>query len=324
MYVDQLENLNLLIAERKIRQNEISQAIDAWVEMEYGISNFTKITDKYFGNIADSRTRLVLCRQIPSVRTEDIACHIGSRVLGYDLLSLSFLDDSFSCDNHEKKSYLHIPWVTHGRNSNLYFDHKRIVDGLLSDQTGKPLSSIATKNGVAGNLLCEYHFHLRKDLFAESSPVLDVSDLHRIYLKEAKRKPASAFVLNENGVSVRKKIENGEEIFRPGSEWYYPIFYLWFLTGKMVMLETYDNPLAQVSEARKLFEKTMIRIEQAIGLKPLVLKVPPLDERMLAFPKKVIENPSVLNDIYQKNIQKNTGDSVLFFREIADTVLSLA
>lgn len=324
MYIDQLENLDLLIAERKTRQNEISQAVDAWVEMEYGISNFTKITDEYFGNAADNRARLVLCRQIPSVRTEDIACYIGSRLLGYNLLSLSFLDDSFSCDNHEKKSYLHIPWATHGRKNNLYFDHKRIIDGLLSNQTGKPLSSIAIKSDMAVNLLYEYHFRMRKDLFAETSPVLDVSDLHRIYLKEAKIKPASAFVLNQNGVSVRKQIEDGEEIVRPGSEWYYPIFYLWFLTGKMVMLETYDNPLAQVSEAKKLFEKTMIKIEQAIGLKPLVLKVPPLDERMLAFPKKVVENPSILNDIYQKNIQKNTGDSVLFFREIADTILTFA
>lgn len=324
-YINQLGDLATLIGERISQHSAISQATDAWIAEAYGIENFTAVTEQYFGTTDEQNTRLVLCRQIPSVRVEDIACTLGSQILGHSLLSLPFIDDTFSSENHEKKSYLHVPWASHGRKGDLYFTAERIVDGDIMRYVGKPLSSIPTKGHIAGTYLHEYHFAMRTKVFGDAGAVADVSELHRMYVRLAKKKPSFLYVQDADGVMRRTRTENVDfstETFRPPSEWYYALFYAWFLSGKMVILETYDNPLAQVSQAKILFEETMRAVRARTGYLPLVLKVPPLDQRMLALPRKIVENPTLLVDVVHDCQEIATDSSVTFFIEIAERILA--
>ena len=324
MYVHQLEHLDALITERKLQQSEISQKIDAWIYNEYGIYDFTDITDSYFGKENDDKTQLMLCRQIPSVRTEDIVCNIASRILGHNLLSLSFIDDSFSTDNHEKKSYLKIPWASHGRKGNLFYNTQPIFESDIESHVKKPLSSIKTKENIFGTYLHEYHFNLRKSVFPDTNQIGDASDLLRMYLKNSRTKPSYIYVLDKNNVYTKvhpNEVDLDTVKFRPAGEWYYPIYFSLFMTGKRILLETYDNELAQVSQAKILFEHTMRKVEKMTGMQPMVIKIPALDERMLSFPKKVIDNPCIIEEILDRSLLFSKTDSVKLFNSIANLVL---
>ncbi|MBP6854973.1 MAG: hypothetical protein KBD26_01635 [Candidatus Pacebacteria bacterium] len=322
MYITKLEALRPAIDERLARRDEIHKSINSWIEKSYGIKDFIEITRNYF-KLEDGKTYLTLCRQIPSVRTEDLACNIGAGVLGYPILSLPFLDDTFSPNNHEKRSYLNFKWADYGRKKNLYVYGERIVDGSIMDYSGMPLSMIKTSSHIPGETLPEFHFGLRAKVFGENDTLIDVSNLDRIYVRASINKPEYVFSI-ENSLSKKKHISeiDIEDInYRPISEWYYPLYLSWFLDGSMVLLETYDNELSQVSEAKKLFEHTVDLIENGTGLRPLVLKVPPLDDKMLYMPKHVINCPSAINDISALFLKRNTGDSVSFFSDIADAVI---
>ncbi len=322
MYITKLETLESIIKDRLVRRDEIHKSINSWIERSYGIKDFIGITKKYFGLDGD-KTHLTLCRQIPSVRTEDLACKIGANVLGYPLLSLPFLDDTFSPNNHEKRSYLNFKWADYGRKKNLYFYGERIVDGSIMDYSGLPLSMIKTSSHIPGETLPEFHFGLRAKVFGESDALVDVSNLDRIYVRSSVKKPDYVFSI-ENRVSKKKHISEVDiegVNYRPISDWYYPLYFSWFIDGSMILLETYDNELSQVSEAKKLFESTVNLIESGTGFKPLVLKVPPLDDKMLCMPKHVINCPSAIDSITSRFLDKKTGDSVSFFSDIADAVI---
>ncbi len=322
MYITNLEALKPIIDERLARQDEIHKFINSWIEKSYGIKNFIQITKSYFG-LNENKTYLTLCRQIPSVRTEDLACRIGADVLGYPLLSLPFLDDTFSPNNHEKRSYLNFKWADYGRKKNLYIYGERIVDGSIMDYSGMPLSMIKTSSHIPGDTLPEFHFGLREKVFGKDDTLIDVSNLDRIYVRAATSKPEYVFSI-ENNLSRKKhisEIDIENKNYRPISEWYYPLYLSWFLDGSMVLLETYDNELSQVSEAKKLFESTVNFIESGTGLRPLVLKVPPLDDKMLCMPKHVINCPNAIEHISSNFLDRKTGDSVSFFSDIADAVI---
>ena len=321
-YIEDLEKIESLVAERKSKQLDIIRAIDAWVEDDYGIKNFSKMTDEYLNN-SSSITRFGLWRQIPSVRVEDIGCYIGSKILGYEIVSLSYLDDSFSSNNHEKRSYVDTIWTGHGRKNKLYVYGKKILDCSMPNEVNRPLSKIKVRSGSDSVYLHDYHFDLRKKVFGTNN-VIDVSNLRSNYARMASKPPTSIFVINDQGRYKRvdsalfdlKKID-----FRPSADWYYPLYFACFLTGKMIMLETYDNPLAEVSEAKKLFEATMDLVEDNVGYRPLVLKIPPLDQKTLSIPKKLIEKPAIIDDILSKINPSTSGDSLIFFSTIYNEIL---
>lgn len=323
MYVTNLGALPDVISERQQCQKEIQAKTDSWVETQYGIKNFTGLSRNFFG-IDPQQTSLVLCRQIPSVRIEDIVCRITSDLLGYNLISLSFVDDTFSCENHEKKSYVHCRWADSGKKNIPFFRGERIVDGPLINYSGQPLSLITTSSHVPGRTVADFHFGLRASVFGSNDSLLDVSELHRCYTRTAGRKPEIVYSIQDGRAQKKSTADCDLEgaAFRPPSSWYYPLFFSWFLDGSMVMLETYDNELAQVSQAKVLFEQTMREIEAGVGVKPLVLKVPPLDEKMLALPKHVIASPDSLASIGEQFRGRVAGDSVQFMRDVAETVLT--
>lgn len=323
MYITELEALQPMIAERLVKQQSIRKKVDAWIKKAYGIKDFNAMTKAFF-RLKPEQTYLTLCRQIPSIRTEDIACFIGSKVLGHLLLSLPFIDDTFSVNNHEKRSYLHLKWAEYGRKKTLYFYGERIVDGSINDFSGKPLSAIRTSPHIQGTTISDFHFYLRDKVFGADDLRIDVSELDRMYVRSASKRPLDVYLFLD-GISKKmstKKINVYCSNYRPPSEWYYPLYFSWFLDGSMVLLETYDNELAQVSEAKKLFESTVEIVENAIGYRPLVLKVPPLDDKMLCMPKQIIAHPEAINEITQKFINRTSGRSVSFFSDIADAVIS--
>ncbi len=323
MYITNLEELSELVAERVSKQAKIREAVDAWVLKKYGIADFGAISRAYLGTNGPG-SRMVLCRQIPSVRIEDIACRITAELLGYPLLSLSFIEDTFSCDNHEKKSYLHLKWADFGKKKNVFMQGQRIVEGALLEYAGLPLAAIPTGPDIRGETVPEYHFALRAELFGSDNGLLDVSDLHRQYVRMAGSKPLQLY--SSAGGSVTKRpisecdLEGAQ--FRPAADWYYPLYFSWFLDGSLVMLETYDNELAQVSQAKKAFERTVQEIFMATGFNPLVLKIPPLDDKTLALPKKVIENPEAIAGLLAYFSGQAGGDSVQFISRVGDAVLN--
>lgn len=321
LYITNLDAVKPAVEERVSNQVEIRARVDKWVLETYGIKNFSHISRTALG-IQPGETCFALCRQIPSVRTEDIVCRIVGDLCGFPLLSLSFLDDTFSCDNHEKKSYLHVKWADWGRKKNLFFHGERLVPHTLQTYTGLPLSAIETGLATPGTTVADFHFGLRQNLFSDDK-LKDVSELHRTYVRAATRRPEQLFSWSEGktGKVASASCNLQEPSFRPPSSWYYPLFFSWFLDGSLVLLETYDNELAQVSKAKCLFEETMSTIKKATGLEPLVLQIPPLDEQMLAMPKKFIDDPGAIAKLRNNFSDKVTGDSVNFFRQLADGIL---
>lgn len=319
-YISDIQELRRELEVRLSRQREIRSAINAWIKRQYGIARFSDYAPSFF-NLEPGKSYLALCRQIPSVRIEDIACHIAAKLWDLPLLPIPFLDDSFSVDNHEKRSYMRLLWSDIGRNQTPYINGEKIFSGLINEHQRKILRSIMTKDGKN---LPDYHFDLRASVFGPET-LYDASDLHRSYLRNAERKPGEVVGFNEQDRAHRQSlelIELSENRFRPCAEWYYPLYFSWFLDGSMVLLETYENELAQVSEAKKLFNRTMQMIEHEVGLKPLVLQIPPLDETMLSMPRPILRNPDkALLDITQSVSGKMAGTSVEFLSLIARVAL---
>lgn len=319
-YISNIEELRRELQVRLSHQGEIRSAINTWIKRQYGIADFSDYAQSFF-HLEPGRSYLALCRQIPSVRVEDIACHIASKLWDMPLLPIPFIDDSFSVDNHEKRSYMRLLWTDIGRNRVPYTNGEKIFSGLINEHQRKILRSIMTKDGKN---LPDYHFDLRASVFGPET-LYDASDLHRSYLRNAERKPGEVVGFDEHDRAERQSLELIElsgNRFRPCAEWYYPLYFSWFLDGSMVLLETYENELAQVSEAKKLFTRTMQLIEHEVGLKPLVLQIPPLDEAMLCMPRPILRNPEkALLDISQSISGKMAVDSVEFLSLIAALVV---
>ena len=325
-YVETFTDLEKALAERKKNRGEISKILDAWVEKEYGIQNFSGVTEEYFGVTGTQKTYLSLVRHLPSVRTEDIACHIGSKILGYELKYVSFKDDLFSSDNHEKRSYLKVPHVSASKKKNLCIQYDNIADGSFGYYERKPLAYIATNASIAEKFVHEYHFNLHRSVLKRNDPT-DLSDLVRMYFNSCtKNKPQTVFALEGNRYTRMSidRVDFEKVMFKPPSSWYYPLYFCWFLLGNMVLLETYDNELAQVSEIKVLFEQSMQKVYDNVGMYPLILKVPELDLNMISFPKKIIQNPDIIDDIYNNNQDLSINCSATFFREISKQVLDLS
>jgi hypothetical protein len=108
---------------------------------------------------------------------------------------------------------------------------------------------------------------------------------------------------------------------RPPSHWYYPIYLSLFLTGEIILFETYENPNGGVPEAKILFEKAMIEVETGTGFLPLVVEIPPLTPSLLQCNRGVLEKPELLKGIDLSTI--NHGSTVSLVNQIADLVQKL-
>jgi dihydroorotate dehydrogenase len=89
----------------------------------------------------------------------------------------------------------------------------------------------------------------------------------------------------------------------------------------MVLFETYDNPLADVPQAKKMFEQAVDEVKRGTGHVPLVVKIPPLSMDMLYCNRHFLDNRDALSAVRESTEGTDMGDTVRDFRTIADAVI---
>jgi len=326
MYIRTRKEMETLLKERKKFKKEISEKIDFWAEEHYGIKDFLAIRGKHMPFLKNENAPYgFLARQIPSVCVEDVACFIGSKKIGLEPISMSFVQDNFSSSNAEKLNRVKIPWSRMTEGGKLIIRYENISTEKIPDIESFVLSGIPT---ASGETLPEFHAGLRQNVFGKEHRALDISGFWSDCLKESKNKPEFVY---ETGSGKAKKIflknVSGEIIhknIRPPSSWYYPLYFSCFLDGSMVLLETYENPNGEVYEAKKLFVRTMNEMKEIVGEYPLVLEIPPLLLEMRCINRDLVESEDWLKEINKKvSFNKFGEDGYLcqFFKNISEVIL---
>ena len=318
MYIATIEDLNRVLTERRIRRPNIRTALDAWVENEFGIPNFTAMRDDFFG-IAGNSTAFTLCRQIASLTVEHISAAIVARALGFSFLSPSFVEDIFCSNNTEKRSYVHVTWSDYGRKGSTFFRGERIVGESFEALSNVPLNIIRVAPRIGNETVPDFHGRLRKEMFGESV-VPDVSEFHRMCVRQATKKPRTLFVFN--GQKTEKMaisdVDLSQSNFRPSAEWYYPLFQAWFLDGSMALLENYDYA-KDGKGAEMLFEHSGRTLRDATGQLPVVLRIP-TEDSLLSIPRRIIRFPETILCFAERFSGRKEGDFSSLFAEVADAI----
>lgn len=327
MYVTNISELFSAVHERKQRSLEIERACDVWIRKTYGINSYSslKATHLAFLNTtssSDVQPYGVLARQIASICVEDVACYLGCRLIGLRPITLQFVKDSFSYENHDKRARVKIPWISTTRKGEKVVQNEKIVVLSQEEIAMRSLDAIETKFGVP---LITYHNRLRTRVFGSAFPCPDISLFHMDALKNSSFKPSYVFV-EKNGKAVKTYVREGcdyptETYIRPPAHWYYPLYLSWFLTGDMILLETYENQEGSVPEAKIMFERAMQQIESGTGFRPLILEIPPLTQDMLYCNSVFTAHNGVITlpDVSHVETTRLSRD---IFRQIADAVIA--
>ena len=325
MYITKREELRRLIEERKGRRAEILKRLEKWAEGGYGIPFFGDMVRRHFEpaftQYFEERTAGILARQVPSIMIEDVACFIFSQALGLRPVALSLLRDAFTDKNPDKVRRVNLPWASWSNSGHLVRRYERIVAFDNRALEGKVLRGITTKDG---NYLSEYHRLLRERVFGMRYDLHDASAFHVECLLKARILPE--YVWRETRLGYEEKVYRSQikaadfPYLRPPAEWYYPLYLSLFLDGRMVLLETYENPEASVPYARLLFEKTMRRLEREVGFRPLVVEILPLSKELMDYNRHLLEQPFPLEEILQ--ITRSEEDLVRMYEKITRKVIT--
>lgn len=299
MYIETASELAQRIRERRTQKDFIRALVNGWVKREYGIPDYYGILDTYFRDTtADGRPHAVLLRQIPSISLEDVAFYLVAQKLGLVPCSFPFVRDGFTTVNHEKMSRVQIPWVHKSKKGNIVLAHETVTCTAPNHLDRMALHRIGTRTGDS---LPEYHAGLRRALFPDfAGRDLDISDLDVLYMDAATNKPTTVFVELPDGLVTKRRFGSdysGAVFVRPPAAWYYPLQFCMFLTGNMVLFETYENPLGGVPEAKQLFEESVEKIVAGTGFTPLVVRIPPLSSPMLAMSRVLRDSPERVREL---------------------------
>lgn len=317
-----MEELNEELKRRKVLKGEIQNKLDNWIKIKYGIENFSRKFSTYFSVSAETQTVAVLARQIASVSTEDVACFIGTRLLGMKPVVATFFTDSFSSQNGDKRSRVKINWTSWSKKGNLIKTYEHLAIKSMDKLEHMLLNRIIT---IYGNNIPDFHLSLRSKFFGDSDCCLDVGALQKTFLLEATNKPTYWYIENENGYAKRSAdMSKIEQAVRPPADWYYPYYLSWFLDGSMVLLETYDNPNDDVPEIKDSFVNAMNLIHNNVGVYPLVVRTPILSSDMLSLNRHLLEKPKSLDELEQsaKRLDIENASLPYVFRSVADMVMA--
>ncbi|MEK7070157.1 MAG: hypothetical protein AAB818_02285 [Patescibacteria group bacterium] len=326
MYIRTRKELKFLLEERKKLEKTTNEKIGLWAKEKYGIKDFLAIKEKHMPFLKNKKKSYgFLARQIPSVCIEDVACFVGSKKIGLEPISMSFIQDNFSSANAEKLNRVKIPWSRMTGAGKLIIRYENISTKKIPEIESFVLSNIPT---VSNKTLPEFHSELRRKVFGIEHQSLDISEFWADCLKEAGNKPEFVY---ETGSGKAKKIflkdiskEMNHKNIRPPASWYYPLYFSCFLDGSMVLLETYENPNGEVYEAKKLFIQTMSIMKEIVGEYPLVLEIPPLLLEMRCVSREIVESKDWLKEINEKVSFNNFGEDgylCQFFKEISEIIL---
>lgn len=309
-YIESAQHLEDVLRDRKANSGKIQRMIDEYVEAKYGIEHFSAISKSYF-NISHSCTQAMLLRQIASVSVEDISCYVVSRILNLPIIGATLLSDNFTCNSLDKMSRIKIPWISWSKKGNMVKHNDYIAKESTQVLEGKPLVAIETRS--KDMFLQAYHNELRNEVFEGNFPQVDCSNLLQKYVDLSKVKPNYMD-------QVGKK--NGNQI-KPPAQWYYPLYYLWFLDGSSILFETYENSLGNKnSNVQNLFYKTMDDIWSYLGISPVVVKILPAFDEIFYCNKHI--DKSGLEKIIQSFCRRDVSAIQFpeFFSEVANKVIS--
>lgn len=317
-YVSDSESLAKEIKTRQENQEQIEERINSWVMYEWGIPNFSSIISDVLPLKSDIPYG-VLCRQVATARIEEVSFSVLCKMFGLKSLDLTYNEDAFSTSNRDKVHLLKLPVITgHSKNGQPIVKYQKIVD---FPQTGKLLNKISIDGN--GTNLPKYHRLLRMKTFGDDIPSeFDIGPVFKKYLSGATKMPDYVYE-DVEGLRIKKSSSDNFDLAKsnPPADWYYPLYLLAFVTGKMVLFETYENPEGLVCDIKEHFCHAMDMIKDAIGIYPLVAEIAPLKLPMMYINEALIER----NDWKQELVlpSKNQGKIVDLFQNLAEQAISL-
>jgi len=311
-----------LISEIKIRKEnseEIIRRIDKWVSLKWGILNFSSLLDDSL-NLSRYHTYGALCRQVATARIEEVGFSMTCKSLGLKPLDLTYNEDAFSTNNRDKVYLIKLPFITgHSKNGDPIVRYKKIVD---FPQAGKMLNKISIDGN--GTNLPKYHHNLRIKTFGQDIPLeIDVGPTFKKYLSFAINQPEYLYE-DVDGFRVKKVVADGYVLSRsnPPADWYYPLYLLGFMTGQIILFETYENPKGDVCNIKTHFCRAMDMIKKEIGLYPLVVEIPPLQLSMMYINEALFGKTNWQEKL--SHLFLNEGGKIIdIFQNFADQVISL-
>ena len=326
MYIVDKNMLSASVARRRVTSSLIKASRNEWMEKKYGVSDFSAIVEKHFWflQLKPDVVAGFLARQIPGICVEDIAFTYVCDILGLEPWSMAFSRDCFMDGNHDKVARVRVPWTSFSKKGNQVLEYKYITTRKPNELNGVPFNRIETVEG--GNVF-DYHQALRYAVLGERGFVPDISEFWSEVLHSASHKPEFVYGLGDDDREVRIVTNPGlfdggvNLTLRPPSKWYYPIYLSLFLTGELVLFETYENPKGGVPLAKLMFEEAMREVALGTGYRPLVVEIPPLSGALLQCNKALLDNPKSLLTLLVPEVAESSVVGLM--HKIADRVREL-
>lgn len=315
-YFTDKKTLSAEILARKSDKTGLDKRIDMFAKKEFGISGFTEISEQNL-ILAPNRPHGILCRQVATARVEEICSFLSCKYLGLSPVNFTFGIDTFSTRNADKVNLVKVRFaVGHSKNGQPLIRVEKIADPQTLE--GIILREIKVKEGIS---LPEYHRRLRSRTFGRSCPqTREIGALFSLYLRKAKKHPP--WVFEANGSRTEKKSVGSANLYasRPPASWYYPLYLANFVSGNLVLFETYENKNGDVHKIKEEFRAAMDMIMDAIGIHPMVVETPALDLDMM------LVNTALFESDWQRQIvipENFSGDTVSLFRLIARQAIAI-
>ena len=297
-YINRVNCFNEVLKSRLEKRVIARLAVDDFIKRRYGIECFTHLVHTHLPLLAQNAISLgqsvgVLARQVPGICAEDVAMYLLCRKLGLLPLALSFTRDTFVGMSHDKRHRVNIPWVELSKKDKLVLKYEDISKDGIANIERRRLDSIVVKDRSS---LIDYHKSVRQQIFNDSYPMDDVSRFHGELLARATINRPDAVYRDVDGKdTLTPGSYSAEEartlVVRPPAGWYYPLYLSMFVTGELILLDTYENPEGNVFEAKALFERTMGMLVQECGFMPMVIQTTPLCLDMMFCNRHILATP---------------------------------
>ncbi|RIL12149.1 MAG: hypothetical protein DCC75_00955 [Proteobacteria bacterium] len=270
------------------------ELVDRFIERNYGMCGFTELAAQHFP-CERGMPLAMLPRQIPIACTETITCALLCKALGVNLSLGSFGSDNFSFSSIDKSAAVKVrslSWRTTAAGKSCCDISTNILTFEKLEALNKVrIDRLKTK---AGESLLDHHGRMLKEIMPDV-PIVDSSRFFHECLVRAKNRPEFCYTIDNQGRCERveasriEKLSDQGLVLRPPASWYYPLFFS-LLLERMILLETYENPRGQVSEAKGLFVAASDRLLAETGYRPRIIRIPPLSKEMLYLNLHILED----------------------------------
>ena len=315
-YITDKEALSAENEARHQDKADLNERVNKFAKKEFGISDFTGISEQNL-LLAPNRPHGILCRQVATARIEEVCSFLSCKHLGLSPVNFTFGIDTFSTRNTDKVNLVKIRFaVGHSKNGQPLIRIKKIADP--QNLEGTILREIMVDDGIS---LPEYHRRLRTRTFGRFCPqTREIGALFSLYLRKAKKHPPWVFEIN--GSRTEKKAANKANLHasRPPASWYYPLYLANFVSGNLVLFETYENKNGDVHKIKAEFRAAMDMIADAIGIYPMVVETPALNLDMMLVNTALFESGWQQQIIVPENF---SGDTVSLFMLIARQAIAI-